>query len=71
MFVIAAAVELLRVLQQGKAQFDQSRAFGEVSVRLGKAFGQVLALMFNVAELRLDLGLGARYAAIGCGDKVD
>jgi hypothetical protein len=58
LIVIAAAVELLRVLQQGEAEFDQASTVGQVVVGGCQSFGEVAALTLDVSEFLLDLGLG-------------
>jgi hypothetical protein len=57
LLVVAAAVQLLGVLQQGEAQFDQAGGVGEIVVGLVQAGHQALALVFDVAELLFDLPL--------------
>ncbi|HEX3786131.1 MAG TPA: hypothetical protein VHX38_41315 [Pseudonocardiaceae bacterium] len=71
LFVVAPAVELLRVVQELQTQLDQPSALGEIVVRLGEAFGQVLALMFDLVELGVDLGLGGGHCVVGHRHQVD
>ncbi|TDD62028.1 hypothetical protein E1263_05295 [Kribbella antibiotica] len=63
MVVVAATVERLRILQQGQAEFDQTRIIGQIRDFLAQPFFEMGALAFEAAELFLDLGL--RHAAVG------
>ncbi|MGW2120166.1 hypothetical protein [Streptomyces sp. NPDC001758] len=63
LFVVTAEVQLLWVLQQLQADFDQAGALREVLAGLLEPFLEVLALALDGAELRLDLGL--RQGAVG------
>ncbi|AXB45335.1 hypothetical protein A4R43_24925 [Amycolatopsis albispora] len=54
---VAAAVELLGVLQQGERGFDEPGAVGEVLGRGGEAFAEASSLAGDLAELGLDLVL--------------
>jgi hypothetical protein len=63
LLVIAAPVQLVRVLQQLQARLDQPRSIGEILVRIPEALGEMASLPLDLAQLRLDLGLGS--GAIG------
>ncbi|WP_245573299.1 hypothetical protein [Amycolatopsis benzoatilytica] len=52
---VAAAVELLGVLQQGERGFDEPSTVGEVLGRGGEAFGQASSLARDLAKLGFDL----------------
>ena len=71
MFVVAATVKLLGLLQQSQAQLDQSGTFGEVVVGRTESFGEALALGFDVAEFGVDFGLGLGHRGICGGGEVD
>ncbi|MFF5498977.1 hypothetical protein [Streptomyces aquilus] len=61
--VAAPAVQLLRVLQQLQANFDQAGTLGEIMVGFLEPFFQMLPLPLDLAQFRLDLGL--RDGAVG------
>jgi hypothetical protein len=63
LLVVAALVQLVKVLEQLQACLDQPRSIGEVLVRVPEALGEMVSLPFDLAQLRLDLGLGS--GAIG------
>ena len=55
LFVVAAAVQLLRLGKQGQASFDQAGAVGEVVVGGLESLGEVRPFGLDVPELLLDL----------------
>jgi hypothetical protein len=70
LFVVAAQVEGLGVLQKLEADFDEAGAVGQVCGGLVQAAGEVLALAFDLAQLGVNLGCGVGEAA-GGGGQVD
>ncbi|XMG32300.1 hypothetical protein AMYBAR_001154 [Amycolatopsis bartoniae] len=66
LLLVAAAVELLGVLQQGERGLDEPGAVGKVLGRGGEPFGQASSLAGDLAELGPDLllsdgGIGRQF----------
>ncbi len=58
LLVVAAPVELLRILQEGQAGLDEPGVGVQVILGLVEPLGEVLTPLGDLRELLLDLGLG-------------
>ncbi|HUY44599.1 MAG TPA: hypothetical protein VMV92_02570 [Streptosporangiaceae bacterium] len=67
LLVVAAPVELLRILQEGQACLDEPGAGVQVVLGFVQPLGEVLTPLGDLAEFLLDLGLGQRVV----GGEVD
>ena len=68
LLVVAAPVQLLRILQEGQAGLDESGVGVQVVLGLVESSGEVLTSLGDLAELLFDLGLG--QCAVGVIAKV-